>query len=189
MRFRTDCRCSDGGVRVSSRQSGAGILVSGGPRLPSCSHSGSRLAESATDGILCSVPENSDDIWGQLTMTNRSFLTRNLISAVHAVENAVARTLDTLGADSGLGHTPRVTDDADPKVAAVQQAQRAAMNRRDFELARRLSEVEQHLLRQHTHGESLLPTHHDRRTADAKLEGIRKDLLANTPRPDPTAGD
>lgn len=126
-------------------------------------------------------------------MTNRSFLSRNLISAVHAVENIVARTLDTLGADSSLGPVERTAHDpanADSKVRAVQQARRAALNKRDFELARRLSEVEQHLLgQQHTHGESLLPTHHDRRTADARLEGIRKDLLANTPRPDPAAGD
>ncbi len=138
-------------------------------------------------------PRIFNDMWGQLTMTNRSFLTRNLISAVQAVENVVARTLDTLGADSNLGPVDRTSHaggDGDSKVMAVQQAQQAALNRRDFELARRLSEVEQHLVRQRRpHGESLLPTHNDRRTADAKLEGIRKDLLANTPRPDPAAND
>lgn len=122
-------------------------------------------------------------------MSNRSMLTRFLIGAANTVEQVAARAVATLGSDSAADH-PSLSPVEDPKVTAVQRAQRAAARAGDHKLARDLADVEIHLRRRSgkTDG-SLIPTHHDRSASGAKLEGMRRDLLAKTPRPDPSTLD
>ncbi|MBJ8345471.1 hypothetical protein [Antrihabitans sp. YC2-6] len=112
---------------------------------------------------------------------NRSFLSRIARTAAHGVEQFAGRTLDLLDPEQDAHR-----EDVDAKVAAVQDAQRAALRVRDVDLATRLAEVEQYLREhQRRRDDALVPTNRDRGAANATVEDIRKNLLAHTPRPDP----
>lgn len=82
-------------------------------------------------------------------------------------------------------------EDVDEKVSAVREARKAAMDRLDTGLAGRLRSVEQHLLhqRQTSSADVLLPARFDRSAGAARLEDIRRRLLANTSRPDGVEDD
>ncbi|KAA0021406.1 hypothetical protein [Antrihabitans cavernicola] len=123
-------------------------------------------------------------------MKTRALHTRILIGAAQNIEQLASRALDLLGASARPPQTDLVSDSADPSVAAVQKAQRAATASGDHDLADRLSVIELDLRRQQrTVDDSVLPTHRGRLAAHDELEDIRKRLLANTPRPLPTDRD
>ncbi|MQA62598.1 MAG: hypothetical protein GEU86_14150 [Actinophytocola sp.] len=80
--------------------------------------------------------------------------------------------------------------DLDEKVIAVREARQAAIAQRDAGLADRLTAVEDHLLHQVRSSRSApLVSARDRLSGVARLEDIRKQLLANTPRPDGVEDD
>lgn len=80
--------------------------------------------------------------------------------------------------------------DLDEKIVAVREAREAAIARRNTGLADRLTMVEEHLLHQVRSSRSApLVSARDRTPGTARLEDIRKQLLANTPRPDGVEDD
>ncbi len=124
----------------------------------------------------------------QVTLTGRSRSV--LIGAVRMVGRAVDRALDALGAEHRDGPAPAESVVGDRSVTTVQHAQRAALAVRDYPLARRLGEVEADLLRRRRPApEPVLSAVPDRRQVDVQLEGLRRTLLASTPRPGLESGD
>lgn len=88
--------------------------------------------------------------------------------------------------------SPSAEDPAelDEKIVAVREAREAAIARRDTGLADRLRVVEEHLLHQERSSRAaILVSGRDRLPGTARLEDIRKQLLANTPRPDGVQDD
>lgn len=80
--------------------------------------------------------------------------------------------------------------DIDEKIVAVREAREAAIARRDTGLADRLTMVEEHLLHQERSSRAaVLVSGRDRSPGTARLEDIRRQLLANTPRPDGVEDD
>lgn len=116
---------------------------------------------------------------------------RLLLGPARMVVGAAAEVLSRLeGALTRLAdETPQAEPgDVDEKVRAVRAARQAALARRDAGLAGRLAVVEEHLIDGGARSRSdvLLP---GRGAGSAGLEDIRRQLLANTPRPDDTADD
>lgn len=86
--------------------------------------------------------------------------------------------------------SPETTaDDGDDTVAemlrAVRDAQRAAVERQDVDLARRLGTLAHRLSQQpaEPRPDGLFPTKFARSSADDRIKDLRRQLLANTPRP------
>lgn len=79
------------------------------------------------------------------------------------------------------------SEDFDGMLRAVQDAH-LRVDKRDPGLAERLRAVEAHLLEQRTRarGDVLLPLQLDRSLGEARLQEIRRQLMAATPRPEDT---
>ena len=122
-------------------------------------------------------------------MIDRARYRQFLIQGAHRVETLAQRALHKLDATPAQA-APVVVEPLhdDPNVAAVQKARAAAAAAGDTDQADRLAAVEVRLRRQ-LPADSVIPTHTGRLSTHDELEGIRKRLLANTPRPNPSDRD